>query len=277
MTFLVKVMPFTSTMVSHDVSYIGVMWHHCIDVSIIWTVPSVVQLHFLSPKDENDVQHDFFGNLMSLALASVSPDVINIIKRSQWLFGHVMPLVLASVSCDVNDVNNGAIAFLRSTQLKSCATSLFGHWQNLLWCLCYMIPTMLSTAPLHSLGQGNWNEVQHDFRSFDATCTGISITSFQQHHQCHHSHSLGQLNLRTIDCLNKNARKSIVIYICEQSAWLVYVRVLYNGFLTEHTFQMIENCLTLCQPLEFSACSVAVCWRVMYSLLCRPSLWTRCN
>ena len=108
-------------------------------------------------------------------------------------FGHVMPLILASVSHDSNGVANDTIAFFRSMEIKircdlflcdtiaistsatwhqQCcdgtfiiewgATCLLVMWYN--WCLHwhYMMPTSSSMAPLYSLGQGDWNEMQHD-------------------------------------------------------------------------------------------------------------------
>ena len=41
-----------------------------------------------------------------------------------------------------------------------------------------MAPVMLivSMAPCHFLGQGNWNEVQHDVLVIHAIGTGISVT-----------------------------------------------------------------------------------------------------
>ena len=91
-------------------------------------------IHFLDQDNQNEEQHDFFG--------------------------HVMPLVLASVSCDADNVISHTIAFLISRQSNWGASWLFVMWCH--WHQCHMKPTVSSMAPLHSLGQDNLTEVQHD-------------------------------------------------------------------------------------------------------------------
>ena len=73
-----------------------------------------------------------------------------------------MTLMLESVSCDTNGIIDGTIAFLRSRQLKWGTTSHFWFLHHWHWCCCHMMATVLSITSLHSLGQDNWKEVQHD-------------------------------------------------------------------------------------------------------------------
>ena len=131
-----------------------------------------------------------------LALASVSHAVNSIIngtnaflrlgnwnERQYDLFGQVMPLVLASVSHDADGVINGTTAVLRSLMIEmrfkmnflSLTPLCTSGWYN-------MMPTILSMAPLHSLGQDNWNVVQHDIL-------------FQWHHWCWHQHYMKPIAL----------------------------------------------------------------------------------
>ena len=158
-------------------------------------------LNFLGQDDRNEVQHDFFG--------------------------HVIPLAL--VSCDVDSIFNGIIGFLRSRQLKlgpivltwSCGTigiSVGITPNHRHWCQHWLTLMTSSMLPLHSLCQHNWNGVHHVmsvalvlasydtdgvingtitfprlrwpklgatwcFRSHDIIA--INITWHQRHHQCH--------------------------------------------------------------------------------------------
>ena len=72
-----------------------------------------------------------------------------------------MPLVPATASCDTDGVINDTIVFLRGRQSERCNMTFFG--QVVPWNLCDMMLTASSMVPLHSLGQDNQNEVQHDF------------------------------------------------------------------------------------------------------------------
>ena len=99
-----------------------------------------------------------------------------------WHQCHMMPLVPALASHDANCVTNGTITLLRSRQLEWGAMSLFDH--------------VSSMAPLHSLGQDSWNEVQHKFFGnvtplvsafvpYDATSVRIRVM-WCHWHQCWH-------------------------------------------------------------------------------------------
>ena len=87
---------------------------------------SMVPFHFLGQDEQNEVQHNIFGHVMPLLLASASHDADGIINstivffRSRKLnlsatcpFHHLIQLSMAS--CDADSVINGTIAFLRST------------------------------------------------------------------------------------------------------------------------------------------------------------------
>ena len=63
----------------------------CDVIQLVWTAPSMVLLHSLG-HDQNEVQYDIFGHVMSL--------------------GPVLE------KCDADSVVNGTIAFLRARQLK---------------------------------------------------------------------------------------------------------------------------------------------------------------
>ena len=119
---------------------------------------------FWGHDDKNEVQHDLFGHMMPLALASASHDAhsnvnsTTTLHRSRWLNLSATWLLW---SCDIIGTSIGI------TQ---------GWWA-------------LSMAPLHSLDQDNWNEVQpysfghamplaHALASHDTTGIGNGTTAF---------------------------------------------------------------------------------------------------
>ena len=115
----------------------------------------MASLHSTGQDDRNEVQHDFSGHVMPLALELASHNAVSILNvtitflRSRqskleflvmwhdyhWHWHHMMPLVLVShdalgsvlVSDDANSIINGITVFLRQRQLKWCVTHLFGH------------------------------------------------------------------------------------------------------------------------------------------------------
>ena len=62
-------------------------------------------------------------------------------------FGHVMPLTLASPSSDVKGIINGTTSFVSSDNQNKVQ-----HWHC---CWHHTIPMAPKTATLHSLGQDN--------------------------------------------------------------------------------------------------------------------------
>ena len=99
-----------------------------VSLSIFWPVYSLGQ------DDWNEVQHDFFGQVILLALAP----------------------------CDAKSIVNATTALNRSTQLKWGTTWHLIMWHH--WCK-HWHPEMLMTssmAPLYSWGHDDSNERQHD-------------------------------------------------------------------------------------------------------------------
>ena len=129
-------------------------------------VLSMVPLYSLGQNDQNEVQHDFFGHVMSLMMAFMSCDANGVIngtitplEKDNWNevqhhFWPLIPLALLLVSCYANSVVNGTITFLRSTQLKWHAHP---H---------YVMLTASSMTTLYSFGHDDQNKVQHDFSGF---------------------------------------------------------------------------------------------------------------
>ena len=87
---------------------------------------SMVQLHLLAQEDQNEVQNDFLGYVVPLALVLAGHESNGIkIGITAFLtsgqskrdaaqsFGNLMPMALASVSHDANSITNGTNAFPR--------------------------------------------------------------------------------------------------------------------------------------------------------------------
>ena len=136
--------------------------------------------------------------------------------RWNMILNPLTHLALALVQCNANHIVNSTNAVIRSRVLKQCAMSLFlschsigaktvSHvancviiwhhwifrWRWLKWdatwpfwsCDTISNPLRLmvsSMTPLHSLGQDNWNEVQHDFCDH---VMPLALVSHQWHHQ----------------------------------------------------------------------------------------------
>ena len=83
-------MPLTSTLASHNAIGIGVgvISHHCIGVSKMWTVPLMAPLHCSGQDDQNDVQHDFLVHVtpQMAPLHSSGQDGIKMICNMTSLF-----------------------------------------------------------------------------------------------------------------------------------------------------------------------------------------------
>ena len=141
----------------------------------------------------------------AMALVSASCDVDSTINgaiaflRSIWsewstheFLGHVSPLGPILASCDAPCVVNGTTAFLRSrneNEVQHYLLVIWSHWQwhqchimmcnitflimwfHWCWHQCHVMPMVSSMAPLHSLHQGNLNEVQHQFLAIDTIGT----------------------------------------------------------------------------------------------------------
>ena len=66
-------------------------------------------------------------------------------------------------------------------------------WCHLFWCQCHMMPTVISMEPFHLIDLGDQNEMLYDFFChIDAISTSISIMWFQWHHQWHDCIFLGK-------------------------------------------------------------------------------------
>ena len=102
-------------------------WNH-MTLMASWRVP----MDLFVQDDENEIQHDFFGNLTLFALASAS--------------------------CDDNGIVSSTIAFIKSRWLKQCATYFWS---------CYAIDASVSVTwcqlspivPLSLLGQDDQKEM----------------------------------------------------------------------------------------------------------------------
>ena len=93
-------------------------------------------LHSLGHQKSNEVQYDFLG--------------------------YVMPSALPLVSCDANTIITETTVFLRSRQIKMrCNMTSLVMWHH--WCWYHVMVTVSLMIHLHSLGQDDWNEVQHYF------------------------------------------------------------------------------------------------------------------
>ena len=116
----------------------GIIWCHCYWCHMI-PLASVLVLHdacriingtiiFLGHDDRSEVQHDFLGHMMPLALASASCDANTIyvwhhcipyikmikMKCKHNFFGHVTPLAPASAPQNSDVIVNSTITFLTS-------------------------------------------------------------------------------------------------------------------------------------------------------------------
>ena len=186
--------------------------------------------------------HMTFGYLIPLVLASVSldangitNDTIALLKSSwskwavTWPFGHVTSFTPVAASCDADGIINCTITFLRSRQSNWEAIWLF--WScDAFWPHHYMMPMVSSVAPLHSLGQDDLNEVQHDFLVMvQHLCQYLTLLECPPEHRClpHHTcmshYTINILNMWTPHyCIYKsnkpmNYNLSIMLwpYICQ--------------------------------------------------------------
>ena len=109
-------------------------------VSITW--------HWWYQDDSNKVQHDFFvmwfqcWHHLTLMASSISQLYLFVQddqnKVQHHFFSHLTLLALALASCDANGIVNSTIIFIRSRQLKQCATKHF--WS------CYAIDASVSVT-----------------------------------------------------------------------------------------------------------------------------------
>ena len=122
------------------------------------------------------MRYNMTDHLMPLVLLSVSDHAKNTMNSTTaflsfkkiaiwyWCWCHVMPTTLVSALCDVDSTISGMIAFFKSRWLKwgktwlfwSCATIGTSH-------AIHVMVIVLLITQLHFLGQGNWNEMQHEF------------------------------------------------------------------------------------------------------------------
>ena len=82
-------------------------------------------------------------------------------EGATWLFGHVLPVL---ASHDTDGIIKSTIVFVSSWSSKWDTTWLFLSviWHCWHWHQHYVISVALSIPPLYSLGQENWNSVQHN-------------------------------------------------------------------------------------------------------------------
>ena len=122
-----------------------------------------------------------------LAASSMAP--VHFIGQDSWnevqhtYFGHIRPVVLAVASYHADGIINGTIPlFLVKTfevrcnmNFWSCNTTGIGA--GTMWCW------VSSMAPLYSLAQDEWNEVEHNFSGhLDTIGTDTHITWCQWYH-----------------------------------------------------------------------------------------------
>ena len=124
--------------VKHDALYMWCHWHHC------WhhMVPMILKMTLFYSLDQDNWNEVHLGQVMPW-------------HRYQ--------------SHGANGIINGNILFLMSKWLKLGAAWLFGHvlpchWY---WHMQHVMLMALSIVQLHLVGHNDWNEVQHDFSSYD--------------------------------------------------------------------------------------------------------------
>ena len=109
----------------------------------------------LAPHDANEIVN------VTTAFWGLGQDNQNEVKHV--FSGNVMPFVLIFASHAANGIKYKTTAFFRHLKLLWV---IWCHWH---WHHCHIMSTLLSVAPLHSLGWDNWNEVHHNFWSWHAT------------------------------------------------------------------------------------------------------------
>ena len=92
-----------------------------------------------------------------------------------WLFVHVKPLAPVLASHGANGSENDIIIICWLRKLKCVANWTF--YATGYWCQCHIILMASSVAPLYSLHQNDWNEVQHDLLVIAAIGTDVSSKS----------------------------------------------------------------------------------------------------
>ena len=149
---------------------------------------SMALLHLFSQDNHNRVKHWHWHWHHMLPMASNGPISFIRPRQLKWsatsCFGHLIPLTLVSMSYHAYCIINGTTAFLRLRQLKWGAKWFFYHVMPLkstmasydaagtAFCVMWYTTSLMSAScavdsticgTLHSLGQDDPNEVQHDF------------------------------------------------------------------------------------------------------------------
>ena len=182
------------------------MWCNCISVSsIMWHGQHHQQtIAFLRSRWSKWVATWLLGHMTpletSLALCD-SDSVVNGTIPFHWsrqlkwgatsLFGNLMLLTLASVSHDAKTIMHGTIALHRLKNEMKHSMPFLIMWCHWCWHQCPLIPMVSS---LHSLGQDDWNEVQHgifqQWHHWNSCCCNVMPTVMP----LPPLHSLGQDN-----------------------------------------------------------------------------------
>ena len=134
--------------------------------------PSIAPLHLLGHSDQNERKHDSLYMLCYWYLSwhHMVPMALKMkfysLGQDNWnevQLGHDMPLALVSLSHDADGIINGTITVLTSMWLKWGAAWLLVMFCLWHWHKQHVMLVIFSITPLHWLGQGGWNEVQHNF------------------------------------------------------------------------------------------------------------------
>ena len=124
------------------VIWFPLQWHH-----MKWMASSMAPLYSLGEDDQNEIQHDFFG--------------------------HLMPLALALTSCDADSIINGTIAFLSLRQLNLDTTWFFDN----------VIPLVLASHNTSGIVIGTWYWCKHWYCHWHKKSYNPSKPS-SQHNKC---------------------------------------------------------------------------------------------